>query len=361
MRIDFTSSRWSELKDIYEKWWKKELSRPIIAISHPKDNISPDPLPNVPVLSQKSCHDLSVSAEDLIEKLDYSLSNRVYLGDAYPKVNLSSFGPGVVAAFLGCRLDNSSGGVWFYPPDNAKNIEDIHFKYDKNNVWLKRIKEICAAGIKKWNGQVMIGMPDMGGTMDILASVRTTEELLFDLYDNEKEVKRLINEIHELWFKFYDEINEILQPVNPGYSDWNSIFSQTPSYILQCDFSYMIGNEMFCEFALDEIKRSCKRLHRSYYHLDGINSLPHLETLLKIEELNAIQWVPGDGQPGCDAWGDVYRKIRAAGKNAHIFGKLDVVPNLYNELGDLKSFSYVRDHNDTNPEQAKQIIKEYAK
>ena len=361
MMIDFPMSRWNELKEIYEKWWNKELDRPIISIVSQKDTAGIDPFPNIPVLSQSTCHDLSVSAEDIIGKLDYDLSKKIFLGDSFPRVNLECFGPGSAAAFLGCRLDNSSGNVWFYPPDNApEDIKDIHITYDPNNMWLKRVKDICAAGVKKWNGHVNIGMPDLGGTMDILASFRTTEELLFDLYDNEDEVVRLINEIHECWFKLYDEINEILQPNNSGYCDWSGILSQKPSYILQCDFSYMLGNDMFKKFALDEIRRSCKRLPRAFFHLDGINCLQNLPSLLEIDELDAVQWVSGDGQPGCGEWGNVYKQIRDADKNVYFFGDLSVPDKIKAELGSIKGFAYIGYVNENGIKEAEELIKRHS-
>ena len=42
----------------------------------------------------------------------------------------------------------------------------------------------------------------------------------------------------------------------------------------------------------------------------------HLPALLEIEELNAIQWTPGVGQPqgGDPCWYDLYKRIRAGGK-----------------------------------------------
>ena len=89
--------------------------------------------------------------------------------------------------------------------------------------------------------------------------------------------------------------------------------------MLQCDFCYMIGPEMFAKFVLPELRASCKKLTNSFYHLDGPGALPHLDALLDIPELKGIQWVPGDGQPDITRWPEVYRKIRAAGKLIQIF------------------------------------------
>ncbi|MAG13144.1 MAG: trimethylamine corrinoid protein 2, partial [Spirochaetales bacterium] len=54
------------------------------------------------------------------------------------------------------------------------------------------------------------------------------------------------------------------------------------------------------------------------YHLDGPGALRHLDALLDIKELDAVQWVPGAGNEGFSRWIDVYKKIQAAGKSMQI-------------------------------------------
>lgn len=308
--------KWNEVKENYAKWWDKELDRPIISVwlwGRDPGRTKPD----VPLLSQANCTDLSLSPEMIIDRLDYELSCVEYLGDAFPYVSLTSFGPGVVAAFLGAKLDNSSGRVWFHP-EKLLPINEIHLEYDADNIWLRRIKDICRVGAERWQGQVMIAMPDLGGPMDILSTFRPSERLLLDLYDEPEEVKRLVGEIHDLWMRFYDEINSVLQPVNPGYCDWTGIFCDKPGYALQADFSYMIGPDFFDEFVRDDIAGMCKKLDRTMYHLDGVGQLNHLDSLLAIKELDAVQWVPGDGRQPQHKWPEVLSKIYAAGKNIQV-------------------------------------------
>ncbi len=52
------------------------------------------------------------------------------------------------------------------------------------------------------------------------------------------------------------------------------------------------------------------------YHWDGPGQLGFLDSLLAIDDLDAIQWVPGDGNPMCEAeqWYPMYRRILEAGK-----------------------------------------------
>ncbi len=312
MAIDFKPGQWEEVKRTYDRWWSRELDRPVVPVE--LTGREPGrPKPDVPLLSQATCTDLSFTAEEIIDRLDYELSTRVFLGDAFPYVNLAAFGPGIMAAFCGARIDNSTGSVWFFPQEE-RPITDIHLQYDPDNVWLRRIKDICRAALDRWQGQVLVGMPDLGGALDIAATFVSTDQLLLNFYDHPDEVKRLTEEIHDLWHHFYREISAILEPVNPGYSDWSAIFSDRPSYMLQCDLCYMISPAMFDTFVKPELESSCRKLDRGFYHLDGPGQIAHLDSLLEIEELQGVQWVPGAGNPTCEAWPEIYRKIAASGR-----------------------------------------------
>jgi len=318
MNLDFGPERWQKVRETYRRWWAGELHRPIMA-SELLGRDPGRPQPKAPPLNQRTCADLTIPAEDLVDRLDWELSRRWYLGDAYPYFNMDCFGPGVMAAFLGARLDNSTGGVWFHPP-REMDIRDLHFEYDPDNVWWRRVKELCAAMARRWQGQVLVGMTDLGGNLDILASFRSAEGLLFDLYDHPGEVKRLTWEAHDLWHRYFNELHAILAAGNPGYTAWCSIYSDRPYYMLQCDFSYMIGPAMFDEFVKPELQATTRRLGRAFYHLDGRGQLPHLESVLTIDGLAGVQWVPGTGAPGYEAWPDVYRRIAAAGLRTQCWG-----------------------------------------
>jgi hypothetical protein len=91
---------------------------------------------------------------------------------------------------------------------------------------------------------------------------------------------------------------------------------------VQCDFSCMIGPEMFKEFVVPPLAEQCARLDYSMYHLDGTQAVHHLDALLAIDSLDAIEWTPQAGLPGGGdpQWYDIYRRIKAAGKSVQALG-----------------------------------------
>lgn len=316
MAVHFSPERMEQALQNHMRWWREELDRPLVKVTI-EDMYPGKELP-IPALSQANSLDFSIPPEQVIEVLDNKLSRQEYLGDAFPMVNFDAFGPGVLSAFCGAKADNSTGGIWFFPQEKQE-IEDLHVHYDPAHPFVQRIKEIYRAGLEYWQGSVIMGLPDLGGVMDVAAVMRGSENLLMDLYDAPEEVIRLSVEIQDAWYEAYTDLSEVLAPQKAN-TNWSGLLSSTPSYIIQCDFSYMIGNPMFKQFVLNTLKTDTEKLDNVIYHLDGVGELNHLDDILSLEKLKAVQWVFGDGQPPAEEWMDVYHRIAEAGKQMWICG-----------------------------------------
>lgn len=359
MSLDFSTERWESVKHNYARWWSGELDRPLLYLTLPgRDPGRPEP----------AQHDMGfityypdeLPAETIVDRWDYALSGTYFLGDAFPVAGPNA-GPGVAAAFAGAKIVNHEGLVWFHP-DQPREIGELTLTFNPESRWFRRLADIYRAGNERWQGMVQQAMTDLGGTLDILSTFRPGEQLLMDLYDDPDAVKRVTWEAHQLWYDAFDAFNTILQPVNPGYGSWTPIFCAEPYYMLQCDFAFMLGPEMFAEFVTPELAQTCKKITHGFYHLDGVGQIPHLEQLLSIPELKGIQWVPGDGQPGQAEWPEIYRKTRAAGKLIQIYGwpqdnGLEVLDRVAEACGSAEGIIYVGGA--TCREQAEHYLKKY--
>jgi 5-methyltetrahydrofolate--homocysteine methyltransferase len=330
MAIDFSFDRWGRTKQTYARWWAGQLDRPIIRIRL----TGRDPgraEPHLPRRKRTAQYGFAVPPDQIVDRWDYDLSCLEYLGDAFPTC-WPDFGAGAVAAFLGAGTHVDENTVWFQAPSD-RDIRDIRFVFNVEHPWVQRIEEIVRSAHRRWGGLVQVAMTDLGGNLDILSTFRPGERLLLDLYDHPGEVERLLWEAHECWWGYYDHFNAVLQPTNPGYSAWAGIYCPAPSYMLQCDFAYMIGPEMFDRFVKPELVVTCRRLDHSFYHLDGVGQLPHLDSLLEIPELDGVQWIPGHGQRPCGDWPEVYEKIHRAGKLIQFVGPLEELEPIVDRLG----------------------------
>ncbi len=187
--------------------------------------------------------------------------------------------------------------------------------------------------MERWGDKVSVAHTDLGGNLDILASFRTTEQLLLDLYDAPEEVVRLVSEITELWLRYYAELDAIIQQGGRGTTPWAAIWSPRRCYMLQCDFCYMISPEMFERFVLPDLTACCENLDHAFYHLDGKGQIPHLDMLLSLKNLAGIQWIPGDGQPPPSEWLPLLKRIRDAGKLCQLYVSAEGARTIVRELG----------------------------
>lgn len=316
----------AKIAENYDRWWKNELGRPIIpAVVWGADPDRPEP--DSPNLWFATAFDERYSPEELLDRMDYNFACCEYYGEAFPFVNMSAFGPGVAAAFLGATPHAADCTVWFDDP-RAIPLRELRFEFSPDNRWYHRVREFYVVFAQKYAGRAVMSMTDLGGMLDILSSFRGADNLLCDLCDEPEEVLRCVSEIQEAWFKYFDDLTSVIAPSAKGYTNWDAIFGAKPNYILQSDFSYMIGPKMFERFVMPELELSASRLDRTFYHLDGTGELPHLDQLLASEHIMGIQWVPGTGTPELSDWTDVYRRIGAAGKKVH---------NLYANLDNLDS------------------------
>ena len=99
MSINFTPERWEKTKTNYRQWWAGELDRPLIHVAlEGGDHGRPEP--ELPSHRYAAFYDLSIPAEEVVDRWDYNLSGKTWLGDGFPCI-WPNFGAGVIAALLG--------------------------------------------------------------------------------------------------------------------------------------------------------------------------------------------------------------------------------------------------------------------
>jgi hypothetical protein len=327
MKRYFDEQDWDRIERDAMAWWAGELKRPLVWLA------VTGKVPDATRHGFLTNYPLGMPVEDLIARYEPFLDATHFYGDSFPWWWIN-FGPGIAAGFLGARVHSvvdPSETVWFTPAEK-KDIRSLTLRYDPENVWWKRVKEITAGIASHWGKGLVVSHTDLGGNLDILASFRETQTLLLDLIEDPGEVSRLVGEITRLWLRYYDELDTIIRPTCRGTSTWAPLYSTGKTYMLQSDFCYMISPKMFERFVLPDLVDCCSHLDHGFYHLDGKGQIPHLDHLLSISRLRGIQWIPGDGQPSPDQWLPLLKRIRDGGKLCQVYvsteGALRIVRNL---------------------------------
>ena len=345
IELHFDDEDWERIERDWSAWWAGELERPMVMLQ------------NV----QRFSLARELSEEFLLERpidavLDYyqeQLEAMHYYGDAFPKV-WPNFGPGIVAGFLGADVHCDPDGqtVWF---DHAPlEPRDLSFEHLAANRWWTRVRELTRAAVDRWGDRVAVAHTDLGGAVDILASFRGTQNLLYDLADRPEEVLRLVGEITPLWLDYYEELHSIIQSAGRGTTAWAAIWSPGRCYMFQCDFCYMISPEMFERFVLPDLSTCFGHMDHAFYHLDGKGQIRHLDMLLAEPSLAGIQWIPGAGQPQPEHWMPLLARIRDAGKLCQLYVTANGAREIVREVGGRGFALYVI--NPMSPEEARDFV-----
>jgi 5-methyltetrahydrofolate--homocysteine methyltransferase len=336
MALRFNPAAKERVKEAHRAWWAGTLGRPLVQVRLQTEDPWPDGVPSYRPFT--ASYSPALEADSIVLSWRAHLEDQVFLGDGFPHI-WPNFGPGVAAAFLGARLEADEHTVWFHP-EQPVEIGALSFAYDPDNRWLTRVRDIVRTADAQLDPCVTIGHTDLGGAMDILSTFRPGTGLPLDLIDAPDRVDTLEGELLELWWSYYREF-AACGAARRGYSCWTPLLSETPYYMLQSDFSYMIGPDMFGKFVRPRLVESCVRLENAFYHLDGVGQLPHLDPLLSIERLRGVQWIPGDGHPPFFAWPEVYARILAAGKRSQVFGDLDTLRAFADRIDGFEKIAFV--------------------
>jgi len=259
------------------------------------------------------------------------IANTVFLGDALP-VAMPNLGPEIFAAFYGCPIHFGDVGTSWTDPilEDWADADALQLGWD--NPYFAKLEELTDVFIERGEGLWITGMTDWHPGGDALAAFRDPQRLAMDLITHPEDVKRLLARLEGDYCRVYDHFYQRLRAAGLPITSWIPLAHEGRYYIPQNDFSCMIGPRMFEEFFLDGIRRECQFLDCSIYHLDGPAALRHLDALLAIPELNAIQWVYGAGNEGYERWLPVYRRIQQAGKGMQVSLAYDEVPQAIETL-----------------------------
>lgn len=313
MPIDNISDWEMRIKRQDAFWAGEILDRPVVNIRFPKKNVKVKPVPEKTYPGER---ERWTDPERIADMALCNARNTVCYGDALPCA-FPNLGPEVFSAFFGMEMEYSESTSWGIP--NLHDWKDVSkIRFTKDNYYWKKIIEITDVMLEKGRGTFYTGYTDIHCGGDAIAAFRDPLNLNIDMIDYPDEVKKLrgyVDDVFEEVFNFY---MDKLRCAGQAVCTWASIVSSKRWHVPSNDFSCMISKQMFDDVFLPGIVRECKIAEASIYHLDGPQALTHLDSLLQIKELNAIQWVYGAGRGRASDWLDVYRKCQAAGKGIQL-------------------------------------------
>jgi hypothetical protein len=309
-------------------WHRELIDRPVvqIALAKPLDQRVPEPESRHATPAERWLDTEYQTALALAR-----LSNREFLGDAMP-IAYPNLGPEVFSSFYGCPIEFGDFGTSWTRPNLHDWSQVEQLRLDWHSPYLKKLHEMTDALLDVAKGKFIVGMADWHPGGDCLAAFRDPQTLAVDMVEHLDAVKALLPRVEADYFAIYDMFYDKLRAAGQPITTWLPLVYEGKYYVPSNDFSGLISTRMFEEVFLPGIINECRFLDRTIYHLDGPGALRHLDLILGIPELHAVQWVPGAGRVEVVRWIGTYRRIQAAGKGLQVNAQFEEVDTVMEAL-----------------------------
>ncbi len=355
----FWKEDWDAARAHLTKWWQH--AGPAFSIMAPKDtpweDVPPPPYhlpfcqPNapktpLPARTAPPCTQTELWTDPVLRvaAAEFQMAHIYYGGDAFPYFD-PHFGPCNLASFVGATPVFEEDSVWYAP-----TLADVNsappLRFDPDNIWWRQQLAVITHGAASARGRYLVAFPDVIENVDILASLRGTTEILTDMALEPDAVARRVRELNAVYHEAFARIHDVIKDAQGG--NCVSVFDlwgPGRTIKVQCDLSAMISPRMFEDLVMPGLVEQCSRYDHVLYHLDGSQALQHLDLLLSMDCIDAIEWTPEPGAPwgGAPCWYELYRKILAAGKSVQaVFVQLGEAEPLLDATGPDGMFLMLR-------------------
>jgi len=222
-----------------------------------------------------------------------SIEGRRFFGETFP-VFFPNLGPDVYAAFYGAELEFGEVTSWSSPI--IKDWSDVgEVRLDLENVYFRKLDELTTCALEMCDSRYLVGYTDLHPGLDCAAAWRDPQQLCLDMIDNPPMVKQLAQLAIADFETIYDHFDRQLKAQNHLSVSWMGIPSFGRMHIPSCDFSTLISPDFFIEFGLPVLEREVQSMTHNIFHVDGKGVARHLEAILSVPQIHALQWVQGVG------------------------------------------------------------------
>ena len=308
-----------ETKTAWRHFWARESwRRPLIHAPLPRNPAAPLSWAESPS-HHAYYRKLKGDWDDWFSRIDRWLEETIFPAETIPFLS-PDLGPDQFAAFLGSPLQFSDGSPdtnWVEPM--VADWNEFEFRLDPENPSWKLILDLSRRMAAHARGRYLVGTCDLHSNADTLSALRNPEQLCLDFFDDPDAISVAMKKVRALYQSVYEGLYAAAgSDAETGTIGWIPTWSEGRFATIQCDFICMVSPEISRKFIIPALEEEAGFLDHCIYHLDGPGALPHLDDILAIKKIDAIQWVSGAGQKPMHEWLDVLKKCQKAGKGLQI-------------------------------------------
>lgn len=255
-----------------------------------------------------------LNPECLLEKFVSKTYSTYYAGCAFPMHHMN----------LGSRLLAEMLGADFYLTDKkimfgkkqllSDKTKSSPLRFNKDSFLFTALKKISEYFIEN---KALVSLADFGMPVDVLETLRTTEDLKTDIVCDYNFVAETLNKISDYQSAAFSENCKILANQN-GYTSYIPLFSEKPYIVIKNEASAAFSKELFLKLILPSVMKAAIRADRAVYAISSLEELKFLDIILSISKINAVAFYQNfeDGfiDLSSPAYMAAFKKIQSAKK-----------------------------------------------
>jgi hypothetical protein len=191
------------------------------------------------------------------------------------------------------------------------------------NPWRRKYLSFVEVLKAHFGDRVPVGQPILRGVSDMIAALRKTSQMIFDLYDFPAEYKKLGKLCTDLLIDLVREQQRLTGPFAGGYFiEQFSLWAPARIIRMQEDASALFSPGLYEKLLQEEDRRQAAAFPYSLIHLHS-SSLFILDRILNVEPILCFQ-INKDAAAAIPEEIPYFRSVQEKGKKLLIRGKLDL-------------------------------------
>ena len=305
-------------------WWNhEEQETPCLMLTTP-------PEPQEPV---DDLDDYWFNVDGVLRRAMREIETRQYYGVALP-YHWPDWGAATFAGMLGAPMQAVDARTFWAASSCPTLGAVLDVGHDEQSRFARTVWEVTRRSVAMSRDHHFVASYPIVGIADTLASLYGTVPLLLAMVEQPEAVHAAMQHLTRLWLREFDRVETIIESAgNQGNMNWMGIWAPGRTCATQEDYSCMISDDMFREFCLPPLVDLIDSLDYAMYHLDGPDAISHVDTLLGIRNLRAIQWIPGAGNEDMRRWYELLRHILSHGKSVQVNARVEEIDELVSAVG----------------------------
>ena len=226
-------------------------------------------------------------------------------------------------AMLGCRVQIGGESVWA-EEGGFEYAELDRIDFSDKNPWRGKYLEFVTTLTEHFRNRIPVGQPILRGPSDMIAAMRGSSEMIFDLYDRPDDFRRLAERCSEFAIGLVSAQHAITGPFVGGYLiEQLGLWAPDRLSRLQEDSSALFSPDLYTALLQPWDRRMAEAFPYAAIHLHS-SSLFLLDRILDVEALRCIQINKDVGNTAIAEMMPFFRMVQARQRSLLIRGALDL-------------------------------------